>query len=275
LHNSDGGGISCLGRNIEIANCLIAGNFSKNYGGGVSITGRNCIIHNCTITDNTAQVNCGGGIDVSVDNLSITNCIIWGNSAPLGKEVSTYWYDFVPYEFGISLSYCNVREGEQGIALLGSPDFNLFNWGPGNIDAEPYFVDAGNGDYHLKSQGMRWDRNGNQWTRDEVTSRCIDAGNPGCVPGDEPMPHGRNRINMGAYGGTSEASTPPEGWALLGDLTNDGIVNFEDFMEQSINWSNSGNCQPGDLNRDGAVNIADVRVLAEDWLGETGWRYDS
>jgi hypothetical protein len=58
-------------------------------------------------------------------------------------------------------------------------------------------------------------------------------------------------------------------------LTNDGIVNFEDFMEQSINWSNSGNCQPGDLNRDGAVNIADVRLLAEDWLGETGWRYDS
>lgn len=34
-------------------------------------------------------------------------------------------------------------------------------------------------------------------------------------------------------------------------------------------------CVPGDLDRDGAVTVADVVVLAEDWLREAGWRYDS
>jgi hypothetical protein len=40
---------------------------------------------------------------------------------------------------------------------------------------------------------------------DDVTSPCIDAGDPNSPVGDEPEPNG-DRINMGAYGGTTEAS---------------------------------------------------------------------
>jgi len=40
---------------------------------------------------------------------------------------------------------------------------------------------------------------------DDVTSPCIDAGDPNSPVGDEPEPNG-GRINMGAYGGTEEAS---------------------------------------------------------------------
>jgi hypothetical protein len=40
---------------------------------------------------------------------------------------------------------------------------------------------------------------------DGVTSPCIDAGDPNCLVGDEPIPNG-GHINMGAYGGTAEAS---------------------------------------------------------------------
>ena len=50
------------------------------------------------------------------------------------------------------------------------------------------------------------------WVQDEVTSPCIDAGDPASPVSEEPLPNG-GRINMGVYGGTAEASksyqTPP------------------------------------------------------------------
>jgi hypothetical protein len=61
------------------------------------------------------------------------------------------------------------------------------------------------GDYHLKSQAGRWDPNSQAWIQDDVTSPCIDAGNPRSSTGEEPEPNG-GIINMGVYGGTAEAS---------------------------------------------------------------------
>ena len=52
--------------------------------------------------------------------------------------------------------------------------------GTGNINADPLFVDAENGDYHLQN-----------------SSPCIDAGNPDAQYND--IDGSRN--NMGAYGG--------------------------------------------------------------------------
>ena len=72
----------------------------------------------------------------------------------------------------------------------------------------PFFADAANGDYHLKSQAGRWDPISQIWIQDDVTSQCIDAGDPTSPIGLEPSPNG-NRINMGAYGGTTEASKSP------------------------------------------------------------------
>ena len=70
---------------------------------------------------------------------------------------------------------------------------------------------------------------------DSTTSPCIDAGNPGWPLGNEPQtipddpnstPVGNKRIDMGAFGGTSEASIAPSGRALLADVDNDGAVNW-------------------------------------------------
>jgi hypothetical protein len=57
----------------------------------------------------------------------------------------------------------------------------------------------------LKSEAGRWNPNTKTWVVDDVTSPCIDAGDPNIPVGDEPFPNGV-RINMGAYGGTAEAS---------------------------------------------------------------------
>lgn len=79
--------------------------------------------------------------------------------------------------------------------------------GTGNISADPLFADSINSDFHLKSQYGRW--NGTSWINDEVTSQCINAGDPQDDYSVEPSPNG-NRINMGAYGNTAIASLNPD-----------------------------------------------------------------
>jgi hypothetical protein len=51
----------------------------------------------------------------------------------------------------------------------------------------------------------RWDLTSQSWLADDVTSPCIDTGDPTTSIGFEPLPNG-GIINMGLYGGTSRAS---------------------------------------------------------------------
>ena len=43
------------------------------------------------------------------------------------------------------------------------------------------------------------------WIQDEATSPCVDAGDRTSPVGQEPVPNG-DIVNMGAYGGTTQAS---------------------------------------------------------------------
>jgi thioredoxin len=82
--------------------------------------------------------------------------------------------------------------------------------GEGNINTDPYFADPENSDYHLKSQVGRWNPTSQVWVIDQISSPCIDAGDPSTPVGLERFPNG-GRINMGAYGSTPEASLSPSG----------------------------------------------------------------
>jgi len=85
-------------------------------------------------------------------------------------------------------------------------DFSGTSPGVGNyLNVNPLFTDATNRDYHLQSQVGRWDPTSNDWVVDINTSPCIDAGDPNSPVALEPYPNG-GIINMGAYGGTIEAS---------------------------------------------------------------------
>lgn len=66
------------------------------------------------------------------------------------------------------------------------------------------------GDYHLMSQAGRWDPISGTWVKDLLTSPCLDSGAPESPTGSEPVPNG-GRINMGVYGGTSQASKSANG----------------------------------------------------------------
>ena len=121
---------------------------------------------------------------------AITNSIVWGNSADvLGKDTANKPMQ-ITHAIGltgsVSVAWSNIQEAHAG---------------EGNQMIEPAF--AAFGDYHLQSRKGRWMSTG--WVRDGAHSHCIDAGYRRTPVGDEPAPNG-NRINLGAYGGTAQAS---------------------------------------------------------------------
>ena len=153
--------------------------------------------------------------------------------------------------------------------------------GIGCIEADPLFVNPDQDDFHLKSQAWRLDDSG-RWTWDDVTSRCIDAGNPSsvieaelmAVPYDPNNDWGINvRTNIGAYGRTSQASMATYQWSLLGDINNDGIVDMEDVEIMTAQWLLETSSHPGDLNRDGIVGIDDLKIILDQSDKETIWTY--
>ena len=111
----------------------------------------------------------------------ILNNIIWNNEIFVEEQVAPEEYD---------IRFNDIQGGWEG---------------EGNIDIDPAFADPENGDYHLKSQAGRWSPARRMWVVDDVTSPCIDAGDPDSNVEDEPSPNGA-RINMGTYGGTDQAS---------------------------------------------------------------------
>ena len=162
-----------------------------------------------------------------------------------------------------------------------SGTYSTVTWGAGNINVDPQFVNAGSKDYHLKSLVGRWNPTTQTWVRDLVHSPCIDTGDPNDPNYSdwtaELWPNGR-RINMGAYGGTPEASMSLSTVGNIGDLNNDDIVDFLDFANFAAVWETH---QPlftiltlgppplrEDLDRNKIVDCNDLGIFSENWLWE-------
>lgn len=285
LSSDRAGALYCQGSSLEVSNSVISGNLPR-YGGSqgvaIYISDSDLKLSQCTIADNEfpeGYSTYGSIIYCQRSNLQISNSILWNNmNSQIDIEDSS-----------ITALYSDIKGGLQSVQGYWA--------GKGNIDVDPCFVDTGywtlppyysnaywiEGDYHLKSEGWRWipqAAHGTHWIWDGATSLCIDAGNPGSALGDELLtvpsdPNndwGRNvRVNMGAYGGTTEASMPPYNWALLGDLTNDGTVDFADLAQWAESSPVGDTACPADLDRNASVNMTDLALLAQDWLAKTSW----
>jgi predicted outer membrane repeat protein len=292
------GGAIYSSRILELAvnNTLFTGNKSADRGGALYCRGGDILLTNCTLSGNVALTT-GGGIHATSSNHPakpvLLNSVLWANYAPLASQLALVTSG--DYKPTVSVSFSDLQGGASGVYV---EEGCTLNWDVGNMDVDPcfaspgYWADPGNptiplepndpkaiwvdGDYHLRSHGWRWDTVRERWDYDDVTSRCIDAGNPGsplkeellCIPDDPDNLWGQNlRINMGAYGGTAEAGMAPYGWALLSDLTNDGIVDTHDLLHWPQHWLSSRSELPSDLNRNHIVNMFDFALLAQDWLG--------
>ena len=254
-----GGALSnCRG---YISNNIIAGNRSANGGGLFS-----CYqIYNNTIVGNIAEEN-GGALSQSGN---ISNNIIAFNSA-----------GFVGGINGSSTSSYNTFWSNEGGNFGGG-----VTKGQGDIIAEPLFASNGywdnnqtpdesddfwvDGDYHVTSQAGRWSPGDQIWINDSLTSPCIDAGDPNSNWTAELWPHGR-RINIGAYGGTVQASMSLSDAGNIADLNPDvndanDWVDYNDMLLLANKWLSNELTLAEDLDRNGTVDFTDYAILVNNF----------
>ncbi|HON90709.1 MAG TPA: right-handed parallel beta-helix repeat-containing protein [Sedimentisphaerales bacterium] len=166
---------------------------------GIFIAGSSPTIRNVTIAGNDFGIAAYAGA-----RPVITNCILWDNR---NGDL-----------FGCTAQFSCIQQGLEG---------------RGNIRENPLFADTAAGDYHLMSEKGRYVAAYGLWAFDNQTSPCIDAGNPEDDVSAERMPNGA-RIDMGAFGGTPQASLSR--WPLAGDLDQDGVVDFKDLAILAETW---------------------------------------
>jgi len=220
--------------NAEIYNNIITGPYRS---GAIHIDAmQDSVIHDNRLTGKYGIGFSGAGL---IYNVTIRNNIIYNTTSH--GIYSYHYHDFsiaptiknnvifncdgdgvniTDYNMNMTLTNNIISNcGGYGITLLNGTVNSAYNnvWnntlGPYNntncttcISVDPLFADPDNGDFHLKSQAGRW--NGSDWVNDNETSPCIDAGDPNSSYSNETYPHGQ-RINMGAYGNTTEASRSP------------------------------------------------------------------
>ncbi|MBN1975542.1 MAG: hypothetical protein JW787_18030 [Sedimentisphaerales bacterium] len=282
--SSNGGAIYNKNGEIKLVNCVFENNLAEYKGGAIHNEDGKIIIENSSFKNNTASdggavyshnnlkyssltsslfvgnsaTNNGGAMymESNYSPIEIKNITFIRNSALQGKAIFTSSdlkiRNSILYNGGqdeiwnnnaskIEVCYSNVQNG---LAAIYDPNTKLV-WCDGNIDTEPLFTDPNNGDYHLKSQAGRWDSNTQSWVIDNNTSPCIDAGDPMSPIRLEPFPNG-GYINMGAYGGTTEASKSYFGkpvceTIVAGDINGDCRVDINDMLIMLSHWLEENN----------------------------------
>lgn len=220
-----------------VSNCVIADNLSDG------IYGYYCWgdTLNCTVVNNG-----GIGINGPVNRSDVKNCIVYGNNSGtiqadqiLILSIATVKYSCVQGWTGGYSSVGNFSS-DPCFADAGSGDYHLrsqagryrplSNESDFNQDGSIDLADLGElascwlddcAMYDLNYSGLvnMADLVGfanvfiapvfdGFWTRDSVTSLCIDAGDPADSYAEELYPNG-SRINVGVYGNTSQAAKSP------------------------------------------------------------------
>jgi predicted outer membrane repeat protein len=280
---NNGGGIGCDYNDVALTNCTFTGNSADHLGGAMftshyGTTATNCtfssnsaerggaictrrledgdmILSNCTFNANTAEEYGGALYNWYWGNHFLTNCILWGNSAIEGPQIA------LVADGNASVDYCCVQGGLWNIYPGAGA---VIDWGSSNIDADPCFADQAGGDYHLQSTAGRWYANTTSWVIDDNDSPCIDAGDPNSDWTAELWPHGK-RINMGAFGGTAQASMSTSTAGNIANLDRSDAVDGVDLRLITDTWLYQQVLLSEDLNRDGLVNGGDFAIFADNW----------
>lgn len=257
---------------LTLMNCTFSGNWSGGHGGGMTSHAGSQTLINCTFTGNVSQGEFygGGGMWIGHQcNSVLINCILWDNVASSsGPQIAMDGCT-------LSVSYSNIQGGAIDISGYGSLNWLDGNIGEDPVNDDPLFVDPGywdmstwfDGDYHLKSTAGKWDPNSEIWVTDDVNSPCIDVGDPNSDWTAELWPHGK-RINMGAYGGTPQASMSESPAGNIADLDANDVVNYSDLDLFTEGWLRQQVLLSEDLDRDGLVNSKDFAIFANNWLWE-------
>ncbi len=175
--NFGGGTIVESNASPEFVNCLFAGNSAiagggfLPIGGAIVIAGGTPTMVNCTLSGNSSE-EFGGAVGVAGGGaLGLANCVLWDNQAPTGPEIRIGYLKFGSGT--VTVSYSDVAGGVAGV----SNDGGTLNWGAGNIDRDPLFVDPDGPDNDPDTYEDNDYRLG-------ASSQAIDAADNTAVPVD-------------------------------------------------------------------------------------------
>jgi hypothetical protein len=189
--NSGGGAYAST-----LNNCTVLTNYA-NYGGGGSQSGLN----NCLLVGNSASPSGG-----AANGCTLINCTITGNSAGNGGGV---------FQCGLQNSVIYFNSAGNGPDAIWSSLDSCWN-------ADPNFVNAAAGNFHL-----------------QANSPCIDTGNNSYVLGTTDLDGQRrivnNIVDIGAYEFIPAEVAAFNQWLQQYGLPTDGSVDFVDTDGDGMN----------------------------------------
>ena len=235
-----------VGLNCE-GGWLLEGNLIHDNGIGIDVEWKNLMIVGNTISGNSTGIYNHEG-----DGSTMACNTIVGNTLGLNDATNVMLTDTIVTssittniklnrDAGLAIQSCLVEGGAGEIAI---EDTSHLTWGPGNIDADPLFVDPG-----------QWDDAG---TPDDPSDDTFIPGDYHLLPGSPCIDAGTNDVDNPD---TPEIETLPAtdiaGLPRIIDGNLDGTVTIDIGAYEHL---------PGDVNYDGRVNVLDL-ILVRNSLG--------
>ena len=185
FNDSSGGGMFNIASSPKVVNCTLIGNSGRDGAGIYGSSSYQLLLVNCSFVDNSAEN--GGGIFFSSSQASVINCSFFNNSADSGGDMFLIT-SIVSVVNSILWGNSNGIEGSSSPSITYSIVQGGYS-GIGNLDMDPLFVDAANGNLRLQS-----------------CSPAINAGDndavPTCITTDldgNPRFFNVGIVDMGAY----------------------------------------------------------------------------
>ena len=272
VSGGNGGGIRTTSGNVSLVNSTVSGNSSGVNGGGIRTSGGDVSLVNSTVSGNNSDGE-GGGIRTSSGDVSLVNSTVTGNSASGaggGVFVADSGLD-APLTINNSIVAGNFQNTTPG-TTAGTPDDLVPN--PGSVlTINHSLIGVTDG---LTITG------GNNLTGtvtaplDPLLGPLVDNGGPtlthALLPGSPAVNAGDNNLAVDENGnllttdqrgedrfefGTVDIGAV-EGTFVLGDVNQNGFVDFSDIAPFIFQLSNNNFLGEADIDRNGVVDFRDI-----------------
>ncbi|MBE0686873.1 MAG: hypothetical protein IH585_12860, partial [Anaerolineaceae bacterium] len=190
-----------------LTNVIFSGNTANDGGGIYNSESSSPTLTSVTLSGNSAAVVGGGIRNTDDSNPTLINIILWGNTAPDSPGIDNL--SSTP-----QISYSDI----QGCGSSGSWNSTCGTDGGGNIETDPLFVDAANGNLRLQDN-----------------SPAINVGNDAALPSDiltdlDGNPRFvRVLVDLGAY--ENQTFLCPEGGVLHVDQSASGLQTGDSWAD--------------------------------------------